>query len=387
MIVKPLLKKTLIVVGYLTLLGACFLSGAAVMTLRDRVEVRVTSKGDEDPMVTSVKLLEDDVVSLRSDLERLTQAIDSNFGKLAEVLSQPEEVTVDRRLHAKIDALAQELAKRPTVVMATPVASDAPAATASMPVEGTADASTDLSDDLVPDDVAISTDASESSASTPSSAEPEVAGVVAEPEPTPKKKSFLSFSVPKNEIDLDSVQRFSILGSLSRVGFDAKSTLHDFSGATTTVTGDFDLAVAAPDLGCRGRVEADARTIRTGVDGRDEEMRSLLLVDEHPQLRFELDSLEVGEVDREKSRVTGTVHGTLAIAGVSKPLAMPVTITLDRSRRLTVDGQCPVKVSDFGITPPSQLGMINMEDQIQIWIALKARSLGPAQATAATDPK
>jgi hypothetical protein len=39
-------------------------------------------------------------------------------------------------------------------------------------------------------------------------------------------------------------------------------------------------------------------------------------------------------------------------------------------------------MSDFGVTPPSQLGVINVEDEVKIWIALRARSLGAVQTEA-----
>jgi hypothetical protein len=35
-------------------------------------------------------------------------------------------------------------------------------------------------------------------------------------------------------------------------------------------------------------------------------------------------------------------------------------------------------MKDWGVEPPSQLGMIRVENKLKLWIALRARSLGAA---------
>ena len=58
---------------------------------------------------------------------------------------------------------------------------------------------------------------------------------------------------------------------------------------------------------------------------------------------------------------------------------MAVSVAVDASKRLTIDGQTKIKMSDFGVKPPSKLGLISVEDEATVWIALRARTLGPAQ--------
>jgi hypothetical protein len=41
-----------------------------------------------------------------------------------------------------------------------------------------------------------------------------------------------------------------------------------------------------------------------------------------------------------------------------------------------------VRMSDFQVRPPSKLGVISVEDEATIWIAPRARTLGPAKAAA-----
>lgn len=86
-------------------------------------------------------------------------------------------------------------------------------------------------------------------------------------------------------------------------------------------------------------------------------------------------------VDAKALRTLGTVHGKLTIRGQTHELAMPVRLHVDDSRRVHAEGEAKVLLSAYGVPIPSQLGMIKMEDEVKIWIALQARSLGDARET------
>ena len=57
----------------------------------------------------------------------------------------------------------------------------------------------------------------------------------------------------------------------------------------------------------------------------------------------------------------------------------PVTATVDASKRVTIQGQAPLALAEFGVEVPSKLGLIAMEKEVTIWIALAARPLGLAE--------
>lgn len=194
----------------------------------------------------------------------------------------------------------------------------------------------------------------------------------------PREKRFLSFKSAGPGFSFDALQRFALVPSLSRVGFDAKSTLHDFSGACTNVEGEIQVALARPAAGCSGFVRASAAALETGLAERDEEMRKVLGVAEFAEIRFDWKTFEPGEVDATAMRVTGTAHGDLTIHGKTRAVALPVRVAVDASRRLGIEGELHVKMSDFGVAPPSKLGVISVDDDIVVWIALRARLVGPA---------
>jgi polyisoprenoid-binding protein YceI len=212
-------------------------------------------------------------------------------------------------------------------------------------------------------------------------APPEAPGPEAAAGAAPKKR-FLSFRLPSQAFAFDQRQRFAIVPSLSRVGFDAKSTLHDFSGVTSAVQGEITADLSRPGEGCGGSVIARAASLDTGVEGRDESMREILEPERYPDLRFDWRSFAAERVDVGAQTLTGTAMGTLTIHGTAREVAMPVAVAVDASKRVTIDGQMKFKLSDFGVKPPSKLGLVSVEDEAALWIALRARSLGPAPVEA-----
>jgi hypothetical protein len=55
---------------------------------------------------------------------------------------------------------------------------------------------------------------------------------------------------------------------------------------------------------------------------------------------------------------------------------MPVHIRVDPQQRVVIEGQLPLRLSDYEVPVPNQVGLISMEDEVKVWIALRARSAG-----------
>jgi polyisoprenoid-binding protein YceI len=199
--------------------------------------------------------------------------------------------------------------------------------------------------------------------------------------PEPAKKGFLSFKVPEKGFRFDARQRLAVVASLSRVGFDAKSTLHDFSGVTQKVEGELTVDLSKPGERPKGRIAVDAASLDTGLADRDEGMRELLESEKQKQLTFEWNAFEPSSVDPATQTVAGTARGKLTLRGVSRDVAMAVKVGVDASKRVTIDGETRILLTDFGIEPPSQLGMIEVENELKLWISLRTRTLGLAEET------
>jgi polyisoprenoid-binding protein YceI len=363
-------------------LGAVFVlalvAGAifGLVVVKDRVRIVVTA--DEtttgpDP----VALLRDDVMTLARDLAALQQAIGSNFERLAEEL---DSRAVAR--HADVAALQQELAAlRP---MHTALGQQVAAMQAQVQAQLQALAG----------DVAAEARVGAAPVTAPAAEFP-VGLAVAPPEPAPAanttdqpravspastaptkpRRGFLSFAVPAAEFRFDAPQDYTLIPDLCRVGFDAKSTLHDFTGVTSRVRGGFRADCDDPDGAWTGSVTADAASLVTGVDGRDASMREHLDTKHHGEITFTIERFHpaAGGVDVAKATARGEIAGTMTIRGQQRPFRMPLTVEVDPQRRVVLTGQAPLKLSDYGVPVPSQLGVINMQDEVVVWIALRAR--------------
>lgn len=187
------------------------------------------------------------------------------------------------------------------------------------------------------------------------------------------RSSFLAFQLPQDDFRFDERRSWTIVAAQSRVGFDAQSTLHDFSGTSTAVAGSIAFQPAQPALEPSGEIRVQARTLSTDNEGRDAEMLADLDVAQHAEIAFRLTRFEALEVDAAEQRLRGVAHGTLRLRGVERPFSMPVQASLDAGRRLLLEGEAPLSLTDFGVPVPSKLGLISMDETVVLWIALRAR--------------
>ncbi|MCA8921794.1 MAG: YceI family protein, partial [Planctomycetes bacterium] len=199
------------------------------------------------------------------------------------------------------------------------------------------------------------------------------------PAPPAPKRGLFSFKLAGGGPDFTHTQRYQVIGSLSRVGFDAKSTLHDFSGVTSKVEGTVVARLDQDDPHASATIRAAAATLKTGVDGRDEEMCKVLGAEEHPWIQFDLAGLVVTASDPEAKTYKGVGHGSFTIKGVTREVEVPVELSVDASRRLVASGEAKLNLLDFGLEVPSVAGAIKVEDEVKVWLSLRLRLLGDAE--------
>lgn len=407
-------------------LVACGLAGVAALAL---VPERVTLVLAEDSGTTArgpdpSELLRADIAALREDLGALSAALGPQLEQLHDSLdaadAQRDEALRDvaqrlreslaaldgrvakveqgvqsadaeqRRAAARVERAVAELHERAFAELQAPGRESEAAGVSVTEGEQVAAGSSDVGalDAIALDTGAVATEsialeASQVETAPVEAAKPETAAETSPAAPAPKR-SFLSFSLPSQKFSFQGRQRLAVVPSLSRVGFDAKSTLHDFSGVTQKVEGELEVDLAAPQSACSGAVRVEAETLDTGMAERDKGLRELLEVEKHARLRFVWTGFRDAKVDLAGERVTGIAVGKLSIKGVEREVAMPVRVGVDASKRVSIDGELGIKLRDFGLEPPSQLGVISVGNEVKVWIALRARSLG---ASAAVKPE
>jgi polyisoprenoid-binding protein YceI len=419
------MSKLLQVIGVLAILGFTGAGFGAWMLTKEQVHITVEEgAGDRLSTVDPTAELADRFTALQSDLRGLAQTLGKNFELLDAAAGEREEeaasareaeraatraelarleqsfatqlaraLEAERERHAtalgalqgELAALRAALAERPAAELAsgtgTPPASTPPTAPAAEapPVElaqGAAPAGAEASPGVGATPPSTESGRTESGQAAP--AQPSPAGAGGDPAAAAskprKKRSFVAFDLPSDSFTFEGRRTWEIVPSLSRVGFDAKSTLHDFTGATQKIAGSLTADLAQPQVDPQGAIRAEAATLNTGLPDRDTAMYEKLETAKHGAITFTVLGFRSTSSDAQAMKLAGVVRGRLGIRGVEKEIELPVRLAVDDARRLSIEGELVAKMSLWGIEPPSQLGMISVQDEVKIWIALRARA-------------
>jgi polyisoprenoid-binding protein YceI len=346
-------KRTLSLLGALALLAWTGLGLVAWTSAARRVTIDLVEGAEPAAGEHELLALGEELSALRGDVRGLAQALGENLELLAG--------EIEARQSERASAVERELAElRVELAARTSTASPGP------------------SRELASEPEPTSGRAGESAPEP--AAEPAVEPVATR---AAGKGSFLAFRLPSDEFRFDERRTWTLLPTLSRVGFDARSTLHDFSGTSSRLEGELEVDLSRPGEAPRGSVRVQAASLETGVEGRDEAMREHLATDLHPELSFALERFEPASIDAAARRVEGSAYGSMTIRGVSRSITMPLRLSVDDAQRLLVEGETRLRLSDYQVPVPNKLGVISMEDEVTVWISLRAR----AQPQAASGPR
>jgi polyisoprenoid-binding protein YceI len=159
-------------------------------------------------------------------------------------------------------------------------------------------------------------------------------------------------------------------GTLS---FDGRATVGDFTGTTTTVTGEMTGGDSLPAV--RGWVEAPVRTLKTGNDRRDRDLNRSMESEKYPTIRFELTGVELRSSAGDSVLVA--LQGHFIIHGVTRETTVPASVVfLPDAVRL--HGETPLNLKDYGIGGLTKMmGMLKMHEEIVVHVDLVFGTVGP----------
>ena len=161
--------------------------------------------------------------------------------------------------------------------------------------------------------------------------------------------------------------RWEVDSTRSTVGFDATSTLHDFTGICNQVGGGAHASLNALTQTAGGTIWCRANGLNTDNDGRDENMFENLGVAEFPKIIFSISSVK---------GVLSNGHGTLTLAGaysihgISKDRSFPIDVSLMPDGSLHVTGRSKFLLSEHQVVPESVMGIIGVDDEVEAWLNL-----------------
>lgn len=154
----------------------------------------------------------------------------------------------------------------------------------------------------------------------------------------------------------------------ANVSIAGSSNIHDYSAATKDVKlvklsiapGTAGAAVIANPATVEGfEIAIKAASLKSDKDGLDKNMHKALKVTEFPEIAFRLTRLE-GTAAALKA------IGTLKIAGVEKNVTFDVK-AVAAATTLTITGQVPLLMTDYGIAPPkAMMGMLKTDPKITV---------------------
>jgi polyisoprenoid-binding protein YceI len=173
----------------------------------------------------------------------------------------------------------------------------------------------------------------------------------------------------------------------SKLTIDGTSTVHDWTVETKILGGFIEFEAAAPldktlpseQLKVEPKVQVNipVRSIKSGKQLMDDVMHDAMKVKDYQKIEYKLDEFKPKADRKPGDPLVFNTKGSLTVAGVTKPVAMDVTLVPDGDK-LTAIGSAKVKMTDFGIKPPAPavgLGLIKTGDEVTInfeWHTAKA---------------
>jgi polyisoprenoid-binding protein YceI len=161
----------------------------------------------------------------------------------------------------------------------------------------------------------------------------------------------------------------------SKVTLEGYSNVHDWECASNQFQADVTVdstlltvpmvAVAQPIT--KVSVTIPVRSLKCGHDKMDANMYKALKADQFPQIQYVLASYKVDRSASNADRFTATTTGDLTVSGKTIRVEIPITTTRNPAGALIGEGRVALKMTDFGINPPTALlGTLRTKNEIEI---------------------
>lgn len=181
----------------------------------------------------------------------------------------------------------------------------------------------------------------------------------------------------------------------SQLSFVGTSTLHGFTCTTRTMQAyiDVDPTYRTADLSTLKRpivavqVVIPVRSLACGGE-LENNMFKTLNAAKYPYIVYKLSTLDVVSGSASATSFAGDTHGQLTISGKESPISMRIDAVRSSDGMATVTGEQTMKMSDFGIKPPTfMLGALRVGDELKVRFTLKATPGAVAGALSELDTR
>jgi polyisoprenoid-binding protein YceI len=179
----------------------------------------------------------------------------------------------------------------------------------------------------------------------------------------------------------------------SRLWVDGTSNLHSWSCKTDKLDANIDvdasaaiaLSAAAPKALKKVQIRVPSRSLKCNHNGMEGNVyKALKADDDASQISWVMSSFESAAGDAKDAFTLHTL-GALTIAGVEKKISVDVVATRLPDGTIRAVGMVPIKMSDYGITPPTAIfGRLKTGDDVKVNFELTVGA--KAIAAAVTKP-
>jgi|GEM_PF-787148 len=195
--------------------------------------------------------------------------------------------------------------------------------------------------------------------------------------------SIAAVSSVEGQAELSSAparrQVLNAVVTAGRLSFDGRASVGDFTGTTTTVSGEL---IGGEDITLvRGWVEAPVQTLVTGNGKRDRDLNKSMESDRYPTIRFELAGVTIRSESGDTAKVD--LEGRFLIHGVARDVVLPATVVLGGDYT-AIRADTPLNLKDYNIGGLSKaFGMLRMYPDILVHIDVTFASGTAAPAAGA----
>jgi hypothetical protein len=157
--------------------------------------------------------------------------------------------------------------------------------------------------------------------------------------------------------------------------FYGRSTLHKFDGKG--VCQPFILISERTEQGqervSSPVIEVLVKWMDTDNSGRDNKMYAMFESDRYPEIKSKFNDLFIEEILlqlREEGNLPGHLDFDLQIRDVTKPVKAAIHQLSVTPEQVTFQMEFPLSLTDFGLEPPSVLGLIRVDDQVRVEVTV-----------------
>jgi polyisoprenoid-binding protein YceI len=168
--------------------------------------------------------------------------------------------------------------------------------------------------------------------------------------------------------------RYDALPSGSKAKVDGTSTIHDWTVESRLIAGyvefesGFNFEQPAPGkVNARCVVTIPVRQLKSDSDKMNTVMYEHIKQKDHPRIEYRLTEMTLKETPKSADApVVFDSKGELSVAGVTNLVQMPVSMIRVDKDKLKFTGSTSVKMTSFGIQPPTLIGILSTGDDVKI---------------------